>query len=291
MRLVWLLLLWPCLALAQDDAKARADEMVAQRRYREALELYDVAYAASPNAAILFNKARVHHLLGELPQALANLERFDAEAPPDLRAKVPGLQTFLAEVRAKVATVVVKCNVDGARVTIADRAAGATPLAPIRLNAGKGTIDVIAEGYHAYSRPIEYPGGATLVLDVTLIHKDRSVLTVKSNISGTTAYVDGRRLGATPGETPVAPGAHTVRVERSGFDPRETTVNVFAGEKKEVLVDPLERPSVTSRWWFWTGAAVLLVGGVVIGVVAASERPRDTGDFSPGSVSAPLVRF
>ncbi len=51
-----------------------------------------------------------------------------------------------------------------------------------------------------------------------------------------------------------------------------------------------QRPSVFTRWWFWTGAGVVLAGATAaIVVVATGSREPRTGDI--GQLNAPLLRF
>jgi hypothetical protein len=55
-----------------------------------------------------------------------------------------------------------------------------------------------------------------------------------------------------------------VKVQKPGFKPFETQVNVEAGQEVD-LQAPLVKneQSVLGRWWFWTAAGVLVAGAVV----------------------------
>src|SRR5437762_13513187 len=79
-----------------DDLKHKGDALLVERRYDQALDAYDKAFALSPNPAIHFNRARALQFLARFPEALSALERFEQESTPDLRAKVPGLAELLA---------------------------------------------------------------------------------------------------------------------------------------------------------------------------------------------------
>lgn len=50
---------------------------------------------------------------------------------------------------------------------------------------------------------------------------------------------------------------------------------------------------VTRTWWFWTGAAALVVGGAVTAYILVAQPERDAGEGSipPGQIATPLVRF
>ena len=44
----------------------------------------------------------------------------------------------------------------------------------------------------------------------------------------------------------------------------------------------LEKPSVLSRWWFWTGAVVVVGGGVAVTYFATRSTPQ-AAPFDGGS--------
>ena len=276
------------------ELKKKGDALVADLKYAEAIAAYDASYAATPNPAVLFNKARALQGLGQFPEALAALQRFKKEAPADLLAKVPGLEAFISDMRARVTLVTIKCNTNGARVLVRDRVIGSTPFAePIGINAGPAaTVEVSADGFFPVKRQVDLPSGGNLVLDFTLVAKERGgVLTVRSTVTGAKIFVDGTAVGVSPAEAPLDAGSHAVRVHRDGYDDAQTTVVIAAGERKDITVDPTSSPGITSKWWFWTGVGVIVVGAVVTTIALTTEKSAGSGDFAPGKVSGPLVRF
>src|SRR5206468_1336009 len=91
-------------------------------------------------------------------------------APPELKAKVPKLNELIAEMRARVSTLRIACNVSGARVLVRDRVMGTTPLPePIQVVAGRGGVQIEAEGYLPYTKEIDLPGGGSITLSVDLV--------------------------------------------------------------------------------------------------------------------------
>ena len=151
------------------DLKKKGDDAMDALRYDEALAAYTQAYELGHDPAILYNRGRLHQARGEMPAAVDDLERFEREASPDLRAKVPKLSELLAEVRAKVSTLGIHCNVDGARVMVRGVVVGTTPLENVRLNSGAATLEVLAPGYTAYRRDLALAGGGSNVVDVVLV--------------------------------------------------------------------------------------------------------------------------
>ncbi len=275
------------------ELKKQGDALVADLKYAEAIAAYDASYAASPNPAVLFNKARALQGLGQFPDALATLQRFKKEASPELLAKVPGLESFISEMRSRVTMVTIKCNTSGARVLVRDRVVGTTPFAEsVGINAGAATVEVSADGYFPVRRQVDLPSGGNMLLDFTLVAKDRGgILTVRSTVAGAKIFVDGTAVGVSPAEAPLDPGSHAVRVHRDGYDDAQTNVVINAGERKDITVNPTSSPGITSKWWFWTGVGVIVVGAVVTTIALTTEKSAGSGDFAPGKVSGPLVRF
>jgi hypothetical protein len=79
-----------------------------------------------------------------------------------------------------------------------------------------------------------------------------------------------------------------VSAQREGYDEASVPVVLAAGSTRQLTVSLERTVPLTSRWWFWTGAALLVAGGAVATNALLSERPADHGSLTPGQVSAPL---
>src|SRR5262245_54674118 len=88
--------------IAAETLRARGNESMDAQRYEKAVDLYARAYAISKDPALLYNQGRAMHLLGRYASALDHLERFAAEAPDQVKERVPGLAHMIAELKAKV---------------------------------------------------------------------------------------------------------------------------------------------------------------------------------------------
>jgi hypothetical protein len=271
-----------------QELKRQGDTHLSEKRFVEALEAYDRSYALVANPALHYNRGRALQFLARYPEALESVERFEKEAPEDLKAKVPGLAELDKELRAKVATVVIETNAKGGRVLVGGKDVGQAPLdKPLRVNAGKATVEVIAEGFFPFRREVELPGDATTKVDARVASRDTfGYLIVKSQVAAARVFVDDKVVGVVPAEAALTPGAHPVRVTAEGFGDAETQVVLAAGERKELSLDPQKSPSIFSRWWFWTGVGVLVVGAAVTttAIAVTTEGSPPTGDFSPGQV-------
>lgn len=125
-------------------------------------------------------------------------------------------------------------------------------------------------------------------------------------------------------EIPIDPGSHQLRIARADTTVSQQSVMLAPGERRQLTLEALAlapRPSalagaprsspvaplaaaepqprrdsgsVLGRWWFWTGAAVVVGAGVALAVVAAnggsaaSERPYQ-GNVPPGSIRVEVM--
>jgi hypothetical protein len=279
-------------ALKAQEDKAKADQAMKSMRFADALELYSALHAETRDPALLYNQGRALEGLGRFPEALDKIEAFARDASPTLKAKVPKLGELLDDLRKRVTSLTLRTNVDGAEVLLDGKRIGTTPLALLRVPAGKGRLELSAEGHRAAVRDVTLPGGGALDIEVKLLKRGESgVLVVKSPIAGARVKIDGIPVGAVPVEHAVRAGFHDIVVQKDGFDEASTKARVDVGENKIVEVGLSRSREIYERWWFWTGLGVLVAGGAVAGVVGAlnTERAPDAGTIAPGQVRGPIV--
>ncbi|MEJ7732784.1 MAG: PEGA domain-containing protein [Polyangiaceae bacterium] len=270
------------------ELKAGGDSAMEAFRYADALAAYDEAYAITRNPALLYNMGRALQALNRFPQALEKLEAFEREAPAELLQRVPRLAALIAEMRQRVATVIIRTNVDGARIVVRDTVVGRSPLgAPLRLTAGKAVVEIEAEGYFPRKEDAELPGGGAIALDMPLYSRSTTgILVVRASAAGAEVFVDGARKGIAPLETNLPGGVHRIVVTHPDHADYETSASVVAGGRKDVVAT-LESPSVVTRWWFWGGVGAVAAASAVITIALLTERSPDSGDIPPGQLQAP----
>ncbi len=228
------------------ELKTRGDVAMESDHFSEALGDYRASYDLSPQPALLYNMGSAEQRLGQNTDALRHLEQFSRTAPPDLKIKVPHLDSLLEEVRSHVALLTVRTNVPNARVSLRGKYLGASPMkSAVATSGGRAEIAIEADGYVPYQREVTLEEGRSTVVDVSLLEKGASSYT---NLK----YSDAK---ASP--------AHA-----------ETSSN-----------------AVTTKWWFWTGVGVVVVGGVVLTAALLTEKSAPHGDLGPGQATAPLLRF
>jgi len=207
-------------------------------RPADALQAYERVYELTRNSAMLYNMACAQQALTNYSIAEDLLRRFKAEAPPEVQEKVKNVDQILQEVVARIHTLIVQCATVGADVRIGGKVFGTTPLdRPLRLNAGETHVDMRADGFAAFRRRVDLPGGSASTLDVELVRLDNSgVLLLRSPQAGAAVDVDGHPVGNVPIEVSLAAGPHDLFVRKSGFRDARSKVFVVAGERKETVI-------------------------------------------------------
>jgi hypothetical protein len=289
------------------EAKARGDEAVDRLDYVTALEAYQEAIALlGETPALLYNLGRAHQALGELPKALDALERFRKIADPETLARARGVESIIADLRARVAGLSVRCAVAGATVRLRDRTLGTTPLAPGRVVAGHARLEVLADGYEPYAQEVTLTAGKDNVVDVELrplgerapaapTAAANGTIAVASDVAGATVSIDGVGVGVAPIEQNVRPGAHRVRVAKDGFVSVTKTATVEADARATVSVNLSPDRLFYETWWFWTATGAVVVGATVSAAVLARPHTTDPpapGTLGPGVITGPsAIRF
>ena len=263
-----------------------------EMRYVDALAAYEQALTLAPEySGTLYSIARAHQLLGEFPEALTALTQFEKQAPSEVKARVGQLDQLFTELRSRVGTLQLACNVKGARVLVRDKLIGTTPLPSTLLPAGTARIELELDGFFTQQKQIVVPSAGTLALELTLHARSQvGLLVVRTTPGGAVVSVDGNMQGTSSPSIELAlpAGPHRVSATRQGYDDASVPVMLSAGLIRKLDM-PLERSvPLTSRWWFWTGAAVVVAGGVAAAIVLSTERAGDHGTLTPGQISAPL---
>ena len=278
-----------------DKLKASADEAMDNLRYADALDGYKKAYELSHDARFLYNMGRALGALGDYPAAVDELERFRLDAPADLRARVPQLESLITDFKHHVSALTVTCNVPGAHVLVRAKEVGQAPLSDLRLNSGPAAIEVSADDYTTQHKDVVLPEGSTLSVNFDLVKASPlGTLLLRSVPPATSVLIDGRGMGGTPLETTLAPGSHDLLLSRDGYRDLQASAVIERGRRHELDLKLEKTPSVFSRWWFWTIVGVLVLGAaaatttvVVCDQTTACERSPDMGSISPHIIRGP----
>lgn len=294
------LTLWAFAAEAQDmtdsvavELKAEGDRAIDSGDYAAAVNAYERGNRLQPHPVFDFNLSRALQGLGRMAEALDKLERFDREATPELREKVPGYDALLSRLREGVGELVLEGQRHDARITVNGRDVGSfEPGKPIRCDIGFVELHVAADGYQPISRRVAITAGEVRTVRLAWSRlDDRARIRVIASIAASRVWIDDRFVGQTPIEVKLTPGKHRLRLEHPDGLPLQTEIVAAPRESREIQLE-MSRPSpIWTRWWFWTGAAAVAAGLVVTGVALSTTKSPRSGDIEPGVVSGPLVTF
>ncbi len=151
------------------EAKAAGDQAMLDGQHELALACYERAYDHEPEPRLLYNRARALEHLQQFVPALQLLLRFEVEAPPDLRARVPQLTELKTTWQQHVGRVQVRAP-EGAAVWINGYESGQSPLVhPMIVEPGRVELEVRKEGYQPFVTTLDVAAGEQLVVQAELV--------------------------------------------------------------------------------------------------------------------------
>jgi hypothetical protein len=288
-----------------DEARTaflEGTKLVANAEWSEALLAFEHAAAITPHAITTYNMGACERAMGNYTRAQARfLEALaqhrasgDKELPPNV---VNETRTFLKELDAILVRATVTFEPAGATLTVdgrplepvdrdADppvfaaglRAAGVGEIAPTRfallLNPGQHVFVFSRKGFAnaVVNRTVRAGESPTLNL---ALERLPATLRIESNRAAAIVKLNDIDVGPVPAELLRPAGDYRIVVSEPGFVPYETHVALLAGEETK-LEAPLkaEKPSVLTRPWFWTVAAVVVAGATTATYFATRPSPQ-----------------
>jgi tetratricopeptide (TPR) repeat protein len=164
-------------AAAQSDPRAAArrhfDNGVAafnDRRFAEAADEFDAAYQASPAFAVLYNIGQVNVALGRSVEAVDAFEKYLRQGASAVAAeRRREVETEIEKQLGRIGAVTVRTVPENAEVRVDGKLVGATPLVgPVRMTAGKHTVEAMLLGRAPRIREIDVPGRSRTELELRL---------------------------------------------------------------------------------------------------------------------------
>ena len=297
-------------------AFAKGTALVQEAQWAEALASFERASGLRPHPITTYNIAACERAMGRYTRAYRTFARAldenraaqDKALPASLASEAKG---YLAEIDRLLVRLTLEVTPAGSRVTVDGRPLDAATnerneleyVGGIRSPAPGDPIPqgafvvVLDPGVHVLT--FARPGFEDAVVHRTLSPgkalSQRIELTelpasihVSSNRAGAIVRVAGMDVGPAPVDVLRPAGSYAVMVQKDGFEPYEARVSLRAGQQTDLRATLVEKKTtIFERWWFWTGAAVL-VSGAVVGTYAATHSSRadpvGTGTLDWGAV-------
>lgn len=302
---VALLVAAPSAALAQEpggrarEAFAEGNRLVREERWAEALAAFERARQDRPHASTSFNSGVCLRALG---QYSASARRFQEALARDVEhhelaaGTADQARIFESEMRATVGAVALVIEPADATVIVDGRAwersgsdrlvLGAATTTAVALPAGRGLLELdpgrhivqlAAPGFSRVVTPIEIRPGVVTESTLVLARLPAEIAFVSTPLAAA-VRLEGVDVGATPLRVERPPGTYRVRLARAGYLPYDATVKLAPGEKATVRAElAADKPSILTRWWFWTGVGVVVAGAAVTTYALTREPAPLTG--------------
>ncbi|MGC9064421.1 MAG: PEGA domain-containing protein, partial [bacterium] len=135
------------------------------------------------------------------------------------------METFMPQVN--MGSLYIDSAPRGASLYLDDSYQGETPLRIDFVPIGVHTIRLSKDGYRDYVQQVFIENNKTTTIFVNLVvETTRFRLSINSNPSGASVYIDGIYRGTTPTYNYVSYGFHTVRLVLEGYKDYETSIRV-----------------------------------------------------------------
>lgn len=296
----------PAVQQARDLFK-EGTELAKKTEWAEALHSFESSAALRRHAITTYNIGVCQRALGQYTKARDTLQKaldqsasHSGELPTSLATEAKG---YLTELDGLLVHVDVTVNPADAKIAVDGRplqAEGSTtpptliaglaaPGAAAVLPTDHVTV-VIAPGTHLFT--LSRTGFGDVVINKTFRPGEKTALAlsadalpatihVSSNLDGSAVSLNGLDVGIAPVELTRPSGIYTLLVRREGYVEYKTQIKAEPGGafKLSAELTPVTTP-ITKRWWFWTGAGVIVVTAVLVTFFAtrpSAERPPVNG--------------
>ena len=164
----------------------------------------------------------------------------------------------------------------GAHIEIDGEPVATAPTEPLELPPGEHEVAITAERHRPFLATVEIAGGGETTALEAPLEPAWAEVKVVSEPPGALLRIDGREVGPTPQTVELLEGRRGLALSLAGYKPRQSTVDVVAGEPRTLptvrLVPADGNLTLTSEP---SGAAVTVDG------VYRGETPADL-DLAPG---------
>jgi hypothetical protein len=284
-------------------------DFVHKAQWAEALAAFERSAKLKAHAVTTYNIGACERALGRYTRArktlrasLAQNDQWGGSQLPEgvvteVKAYLDQIQALLAAVNVTLEPAEAAIAVDGRPLDVEDAkasppvlVAGIRPPGPGETPPAGKTKIVLDPGAHVFT--LSRKGYADAVVNKTLapgtttelpLSLDRlpATIHVAADQPGAVVRLQGLDVGVAPVDVSRPAGSYKVEVQKSGFVTYESQLLARPGEEVTLRARlPEDKPSIVSRWWFWTGIGVVVAGaaaGTYFATRPAPERPPLNG--------------
>jgi formylglycine-generating enzyme required for sulfatase activity len=153
----------------------------------------------------------------------------------------------------------------GVRISIDGVPVGVMPLEPVELQSGEHEVRADADRHRPYSTTVSASGGGSSI-DLSIAMEPLwADVAIRSDPPGAEVHLDREPVGVTPLTLQVLEGRHAYELRRSGYKSHVDTIEVTAGEARELPMVRLEPADAMLRVTSDPDGATVLVDGTYRG--------------------------
>ena len=155
-------------------------------------------------------------------------------------------KTISATLTPEFGFLTVTSEPSGAKVYVDDNYIGETPINQYKLSTGEHKVKVEKSGYATFTKTITIKPGETTSVKATLTPL-KATLKITSKPSGAKVYINGTYKDETPLTLELEPGTYTIKLTKDGYEDYTVTIELQAGETKEITAQLKEKPTTTTQ--------------------------------------------
>ena len=160
----------------------------------------------------------------------------------------------------------------------------------VQIDPGNHVVRLSRPGYSDVVRRLDVRPGSSGAVRLEL-KRLPAQLRITSKPARAAVAVDGLDVGLAPLTLSRPAGRYRISVRKDGYVDYNATTLLQPGEQRTLQAPlPLERTSLTERWWFWTGVGVAIAGAILITYAVTRpdpERPALSGGGLGWTVEVP----
>jgi hypothetical protein len=277
------------------NAFIRGQQLARDEHWGDALVAFQEAARARDAPVVEFNIAYCERALAKNVAARRTLLAVAADPTGLDPTQIEDMKGYLQEFDRLIAHVVVQLDPASAALTVDGRplvegdvkgtylagvapAGNGTPLGPssftVLLDPGLHQFRAVRQGHQDAVVSKSYHSGENATLDM---HLDvlPATIAIRSDPPAAIVRVDSREVGLAPIEFQRPAGQYKLEVLLDHYETYNAALDLTPGQRSDLTarLNPYTEP-LTKKWWFWTGAAAFVAGGVTATYFLTRPAPQ-----------------
>jgi hypothetical protein len=241
--------------------------------YEAAIKAFTQAYTLQSDSEILYLLGKAYAMADSPLEAIDAFERYlSAAGPGVLPKRKVEIAAAIDGQKRRIGSLILEITPDDAKVVLDEAILEHNARSkPVPVRQGSHVVAASLDGYLSQARAVHVRGNKTETVTLALVPVKPPVyegfLIVRCRLPGVSVTIDDRQVATTPVDEPilVQQGSHRLRLDRVGYQPQTTTVQVTRNKANQIECDmPVAKPLASSgqlELAFPETGALILVDG------------------------------